>query len=533
VIDPSAKTISLNWTAADADGDPLRFSIHYSGDDGLHWAALKTDYKALSIVLSTRWLAGGSNCHLRVIAHDGVNSTIAVTPPFSCPKHAPEPSVHGIREGQSIPYAQPLRFKAIAFDAEEGSSLPTRFWQLLGPDPHSNNGDYFNIPSLSPGPYTLKFTAGDSDGMSNTLTRSFEIAPLAIPEASVAPVLDGHPNDSAYANAAFVQLPFGTARIPARLVHYGGHLYASIANLRYASLLLPNRTVGLRFDINASRNASATTGDIGFFVDEDGVPYQETAQGGSMVKTLSPQAGFAAVIYRGSNLWSAELQIADSLLGGWNHLAGLMIAHSSSEWPPLALANQPGTWAPAWLGAEPVSPTNKPPVAMAGSDLALSLNHPGEVSLNGEASYDPEGAPLTFAWQQMGGPSVTLTNPSSAMCDFTAPVVGTNTEFRFRLTVNDGTKNSAPDDIVVTVRPPSISAPLAALTGFAKIRGDGRIQIRLVGEAARTYRVQTSTNLISWIDFRTVVGDVSGAIDLTVDPSAFREPARFFKAVSP
>jgi len=533
VLEPVGKTISLNWTASDADGEPLRFSVHYTGDDGLHWGALTTDYKPLSITLSTRWLAGGTRCRLRVIAHDGANSTIAVTPPFACPKHAPEPVIHGIREGQSIPFGQPLRFKGIAFDAEEGSSLPTRFWQLLGPDPHSNNGDYFSIPSLSPGAHTLKFTAIDSDGQSNTVSRSFEVAPLAIPEAAAAPTLDGQANDSAYASAAFVQLPFGSGRIPARLIHHGGYLYASIADLRYASLIVPNRTVGLRFDVNASRNAAATAGDIGFFVDEDGVPFQEVAQGGSMVKTLSPQPGFTAIIYRGSNLWSAELQIADSLLGGWNHLAGLMVAHSSSEWPPLSLASQPNTWALVWLGAAPIAPTNKPPFAAAGSDIALSLSHPSEVTVNAAASYDPEGAPLTYAWQQIAGPSVTLTNPNAVLCEFTAPVVGVNTEFRFRLTVNDGTQNSAPDEVIVLVRPPPIPSPPVLLRGFAELRSDGLLQIRLVGESAQTYRVQTSTDLVSWADFRTVVGDLNGAIDLTVDPGTFPEPARFFRAVSP
>jgi hypothetical protein len=34
-------------------------------------------------------------------------------------------------------------------------------------------------------------------------------------------------------------------------------------------------------------------------------------------------------------------------------------------------------------------------------------------------------------------------------------------------------------------------------------------------------------------DFRTVVGDLNGGIDLTVDPGMFRDAARFFRAVSP
>jgi len=211
-----------------------------------------------------------------------------------------------------------------------------------------------------------------------------------------------------------------------------------------------------------------------------------------------------------------------------------MIAHGASEWPPLSLAHQPITWAPVWLGTNaPGSPTNQPPVAAAGSDIAVSLSRPSEISLNGEASYDPEGAPLSFSWQQIAGPSVTLTNTNSVFCEFTAPVVNSVTEFRFRLIVNDGAQNSTPDEIIVTVRPPPTPAPPVTVRGFAELRADGLVQLRLVGDPARTYRVQSSTDLISWTDFRTVVGDFNGAIDLTVDPGAFPDSARFFRGVSP
>jgi len=62
VVDLVAETVSLNWTASDADGDPLRFSIHMSADNGVRWGALQTAYRKLALTLSTRWLPGGASC---------------------------------------------------------------------------------------------------------------------------------------------------------------------------------------------------------------------------------------------------------------------------------------------------------------------------------------------------------------------------------------------------------------------------------------------------------------------------------------
>jgi subtilase family serine protease len=46
---------------------------------------------------------------------------------------------------------------------------------------------------------------------------------------------------------------------------------------------------------------------------------------------------------------------------------------------------------------------------------------------------------------------VTLSNPSSATPTFTAPQVTTNTVLTFQLVVNDGTVNSSPDSVSITV----------------------------------------------------------------------------------
>jgi hypothetical protein len=67
-----------------------------------------------------------------------------------------------------------------------------------------------------------------------------------------------------------------------------------------------------------------------------------------------------------------------------------------------------------------------------------SVNQGDVVTLNGGGTAQ-SGNPLTFLWQQLGGPQVALSNPFSAAPTFTAPAVTVATTLTFRLTVSDGT----------------------------------------------------------------------------------------------
>jgi putative component of membrane protein insertase Oxa1/YidC/SpoIIIJ protein YidD/sugar lactone lactonase YvrE len=90
---------------------------------------------------------------------------------------------------------------------------------------------------------------------------------------------------------------------------------------------------------------------------------------------------------------------------------------------------------------------NYPPIADAGPDQFFT--QPGSlVTLDGGASYDPEGSPITFAWTQSGGPAVALSAPAATVTTFTAAVCG---DYTFDLIVNDGLTNSTPDSVTIDV----------------------------------------------------------------------------------
>lgn len=90
-----------------------------------------------------------------------------------------------------------------------------------------------------------------------------------------------------------------------------------------------------------------------------------------------------------------------------------------------------------------------PPIANAGPDQNLFLasgGGPVNVNLNGTGSFDPQPgpSPLTFTWTQVGGPTVTLSNPNAPQPAFSAAVPGV---YRFLLIVDDGVAQSAQIDL--------------------------------------------------------------------------------------
>jgi len=92
---------------------------------------------------------------------------------------------------------------------------------------------------------------------------------------------------------------------------------------------------------------------------------------------------------------------------------------------------------------------NQPPNADAGSEQVVTEGE--DVSLDGSSSSDPDNDSLTYAWTQTGGPSVSLTDGSTATPSFTAPDVDTAQTLTFELEVNDGNGGTGTDTVDVVV----------------------------------------------------------------------------------
>jgi hypothetical protein len=104
-------------------------------------------------------------------------------------------------------------------------------------------------------------------------------------------------------------------------------------------------------------------------------------------------------------------------------------------------------------------PPNTPPVANAGPDRQVAAGV--SVTLDGTASDDPDGDPITYAWQvterPVGSTAVPVA-PTDPAPTFTADVPGL---YRFSLVVFDGIDHSAPDPVAVTVLDTADAPPVA------------------------------------------------------------------------
>jgi len=99
------------------------------------------------------------------------------------------------------------------------------------------------------------------------------------------------------------------------------------------------------------------------------------------------------------------------------------------------------------------------PIADAGPP---QLNIPAQVvTLDGSGSYDPLGETLTYLWQQVSGPTVTLTGSTAAKATFTASA-GNSYGFRLTVTNTDGLKGTATTTVSTQAAAPATPATIVS-----------------------------------------------------------------------
>jgi hypothetical protein len=125
---------------------------------------------------------------------------------------------------------------------------------------------------------------------------------------------------------------------------------------------------------------------------------------------------------------------------------------------------------------------------------------------------DPDGDALTYAWTQLQGPPVALSDPNAPNPTFTLPPPEGHTVFRFRLVVNDGSLDSTPDEVEIETFFSPTQQP--SLVGVFSVSEDG-FHGRFAGLApGEEYLLRRSRTLDGdWITIDTITADAFGALN--------------------
>lgn len=125
----------------------------------------------------------------------------------------------------------------------------------------------------------------------------------------------------------------------------------------------------------------------------------------------------------------------------------------------LVVADRDGNLSPPATITVTVKKHNTAPEAHAADGGGIRA---GSVkTLDGSASFDADNDPLTYAWSQTGGPTVSLSSGTAAKPTFTAPFSAVGQTLTFSLKVNDGQADSAAVQVSVPVtdanNPPAVA----------------------------------------------------------------------------
>jgi len=107
------------------------------------------------------------------------------------------------------------------------------------------------------------------------------------------------------------------------------------------------------------------------------------------------------------------------------------------------------TATPGFVNAD--SNTNVPPFSDAGFDQEPNMG--ALVTLNGSGSFDVDGNIVSFNWEQISGPEVTIIDADSSIATFVAPEIsiGSTIDFSFLLTTADDSGATSADETVASV----------------------------------------------------------------------------------
>lgn len=165
--------VLLQWTASDADGDPLTYLVLYSPDAGGTWRPLAADLTQTRYTLDTEVLQATARGRIRILATDGFHTTTAESAgDFLVPNRAPIVTISRPAEGQIFSGDQLVGLSADARDPEDGFLSGSNVKWFSSQQGALGEGNDLVLPAaaLAEGTHAITVTASDAAGAAHHAT---------------------------------------------------------------------------------------------------------------------------------------------------------------------------------------------------------------------------------------------------------------------------------------------------------------------------------------------------------------------------
>lgn len=167
---PVTGTVTLSWTASDADSDDLAFDVAYSRDNGVTFQPVTLNVTESSVQIDTAQLGGSGTAILRVTASDGVNSTSADSAPFVMANKPPQAYILTPGNNSHIHYGQLVNFSGMAFDVQDGAVADAGLVWKNAQGVVVGTGALVSLDALPVGANVISLVATNSTGETATAT---------------------------------------------------------------------------------------------------------------------------------------------------------------------------------------------------------------------------------------------------------------------------------------------------------------------------------------------------------------------------
>jgi hypothetical protein len=172
-------TVSIVWTATDADNDALQVAIEFSKDAGASWSQIGSAAGSgmQSIDVPIEQLAGGPSARIRVWASDGFLSGTVTSNAFSVAAQAPSPFIITSLDGATYLEGEAVPLLGRAFDQQDGVLTDTQAIAWFSDrDGALGQGEAQSV-MLSAGVHIITLQATNGAGLTATTQIALEIKP--------------------------------------------------------------------------------------------------------------------------------------------------------------------------------------------------------------------------------------------------------------------------------------------------------------------------------------------------------------------